>query len=451
MHRIKRRLAGRRGHGAHSSPETNRPWIGRIATALLLLASLLTPHSAFADDAQQGRVIGGTMATSTDVSSTGRWGSVVAIFATDDQGTRLCTGTLIAPNWVATAAHCIADETNAQVTLTPDNVYVAPGITSTQTAGDHLVAAVSTHVHPGFSWTNASWDAALIELDTTIPATPMALPDPLRPTTYVAGSTDNVAGFGRSQAANSGSSGALRTGRLEQVNGSACETYNPGSGAYSDCYLPGAARQATCFGDSGGPLVRYDATQGGSPVLWGITSTGPDPCDAATGGQFAPSYETRVTSVVDWFRATIAGTTYVPKPATSSRGNASTSTSTATPKSSSSSSSTTHAPSGGTGIGIFQAKLTAKPSRRRGAKLSLSSSFVGSTGTGKAEIVRCVRSKCKTTAHTTVKYASAGNAVQTKLSVPKCAKKAVITLRLRVFDTSGTLKDQASQRLARCS
>lgn len=440
----------RRGHGAQSSHPT-RPRIGRIATAtFLLLLSLTSTSPALAETGTpQGRVIGGTAASTTDVAATGRWGAVVAIFATDAQGTRLCTGTLIAPNWVATAAHCVANEQNAAVTLNPDDVFVAPGITSTQNAGDHLVPAVSVHAHPGFSWTNASWDAALIELETTVPATPFALPDPNRASTYAVGSADNVAGFGRSQAANSGSSGTLRFGRLEQVGALACDSYNPGSVDYADCYLPGSARQATCFGDSGGPLIRFDTTQGGSPVLWGITSTGPDPCDAATGGQFAPSFETRVTAVLDWLRATIAGTTYVPRPPSTNR-TSGTSTTTAPKASGTTGTGTAKAPAGGTGIGIFQTKLLATPSRRKATKVVLSSSFVGATGSGKVEVTRCVRAKCVTASRATITYDTAGTALKTTLTVPRCAKRAVITLRLKVYDASGALKDQANQRLARC-
>lgn len=439
----------RRGHGAHSSP-TTRPRIGRIATAILLLTlSLTSSNTAQAASAPQGRVIGGTPATTTDVAATGRWSAVVAVFATDAQGTRLCTGTLIAPNWVATAAHCVADEQNASVTLSPDDVFVAPSVTSTQNAGDHLVPAVSVHAHPGFSWTNASWDAALIELETTVPASAFALPDPNRLSTYAIGSADNVAGFGRSQATASSSSGTLRTGRLEQVGAVACDTYNPGSGDYADCYLPGSARQATCFGDSGGPLVRFDTTQGGAPVLWGITSTGPDPCDAATSGQFAPSYETRVVAVIDWIRATLAGTTYVPHPPNTTR-TTTTTTSPGAKTGSNTGTGTTRAPAGGTGIGIFQTKLVATPSRRRSTKVTLSSSFVGSAGSGKVEVTRCIRAKCKTASQATVNYATAGSTVKTQLTVPRCVKRAVITLRLKVYDTSGALKDQANQRLARC-
>jgi secreted trypsin-like serine protease len=439
------------GHGAHSSGETNRPWIGRTAQALLLLTLSLfaSPQLAQAEDAgPQGRIIGGAPVSTSEVSSTGRWGAVVAIFATDAQGTRLCSGTLVAPNWVATAAHCVATEEDASVSLNPDSVFVAPGITTTQSAGNALVPAISMHIHPGFSWTNASWDAALIELKATVPATPIALPDPLRLPSYAAGSTDNVAGFGRSQAATSASSGTLRSGRLEQVNPTACETYNPGSGDYADCYLPGSARQATCFGDSGGPLVRFDTTQGDAPVLWGITSTGPDPCDAATGGAFAPSFETRVTAVLDWLRSTMGSTTYVPKAPATARNAATTTT---TPKTTGATGvAVTRAPAGGTGIGIFQTKLKARPSRSRTTTVTLSSSFIGATGSGKLEIVRCTAKRCTTTARATVNYAAMSTTVSTTVKVPRCTKRAVITLRLKVYDTAGTLKDQASHRLARC-
>ncbi|MFT4034866.1 MAG: trypsin-like serine protease [Patulibacter sp.] len=401
--------------------------------------------AARADDAAQpqARIISGSNVAATDVASNGRWSAVVAIFATDASGTRLCTGTLIAANWVATAAHCIADSQNASVALPAQSVLVAAGVTSTQNATSALYPAISARVHPSFSWSNAQWDVALIELESTVPTTPFALPDALRPNTYVAGTADNVAGFGRAQATNSATSGTLRSGRLDQVDSGSCDTYNPGSGAYADCYLPSTTRQATCFGDSGGPLVRFDATQGNAPVLWGITSTGPDPCDAALTSQFAPSYATRVLAVADWLRTTMSGSTYTPKITSSKTSGTTTSATTST-------GSTANSAGNTAAIGTFRTKLARKPSRTRNSTVTVSSSLSGALGTGKAEVRRCINGRCTTTSRKTVSYSQLSKTVTAKLSVGRCARHTTYSLRLKVYDGSGTLTDQASRRLTHC-
>lgn len=423
-------------------PQGIRPRKVRIAAALLFLTTPLTSPTISTAHAE-GRIISGTGVSSADVSPTGRWSAVVAVFATDSNGTRLCTGTLVAPNWIATAAHCVARADNATQPVAASNIAVASGITSTSTAGDHLTGAVRAYVHPGFNWTNAAWDGALIELESTIAATPFALPDATRPASYVTGTTDNVAGFGRSSNYDSSTSGTLRAGRLEAANPSACASYNPGSQDYADCYLPGSAKQATCFGDSGGPLVRFDQLNGYVPVLWGITSTGPDPCDAATQGQFAPSYETRVLAIVDWIRSVMNNTAYTPKSGqqsgtgTSGTGGLG-------------GNSKPRTPSGGIGIGIFSTKYAQRPTARRGGVVRLASSFIGATGTGRIEIRRCTKAGCSTAKRATVRYDEVAQAVNVRVKVPACTPGSTLSLRLTVFDATGKLKDRATQRLSRC-
>jgi len=232
-----------------------------------VLALVSLPSSSTASSpTQEGRVINGTTVSLGDVSINGRWSAVVGILVQNGSSSRLCTGTLIAPKWVATAGHCVAEQSDSTAAVGADRVTVLSGATSIDGGGTTLTAA-GVHVHPGFSWSTASWDAGLIELASPAPQAPFALPDAARSAAYTAGSADNVAGFGRAVARDPGSTSVLRSGRVEPVAAADCEASNPGSGAYADCTTPGRNGQATCYGDSGGPLVRFDPARGNAPVL----------------------------------------------------------------------------------------------------------------------------------------------------------------------------------------
>lgn len=168
---------------------------------------------------------------------------VVVFIATRGDGTGLyCSGTLISPTRILTAAHCLPPE----VTRISTPVWQADG-------SARELRARSWVVHPEYQRTSAGFlnDAAVITLTNPLPAPPMPLlvSNPSTPgqNVFIAGwggpAASSLAGFSRITIVN-----ALHVGY----------TYD-GRGAN------------TCPGDSGGPMYR---AVGGTQGVVGITSSG---------------------------------------------------------------------------------------------------------------------------------------------------------------------------------
>lgn len=412
-----------------------------------VLALISVPAPSIADSPTQvGRVINGTNVSLGDVSVNGRFSAVVGILVQNGASSRLCTGTLIAADWVATAGHCVAEQNDSLTAVAASSVTVLSGATSIDGGGTTLDAA-SVHLHPGFSWSTASWDAGLIELAQPAPQTPFALPDAARAGSYSVGNTDNVAGFGRSVARDPNSTSVLRSGRVEPVSAAECEAANPGSGEYADCTTPGAASQATCYGDSGGPLLRFDPVRGMAPVLWGITSTGPDPCDIGV-STFAPGYQTRVLAVVDWFRGRMALGTAAGRRGGSTPGGASRGDQVAV---AGGGVATLRTVGGGIGIGVYRVKINRKPSARRTGTIAVTASLVGTDGIGRAELLRRSGKRWKVITRRALNFPSAGTVDKTTLRAPRCTKrKSTFQVRIRVFDAVGDQRDALTERVKIC-
>jgi V8-like Glu-specific endopeptidase len=223
----------------HPRTSTLRPALGATFAALV---------TASAGDARA--IVGGAPDTTH--------GAVVAIQPVpptcgEAPSVTQCTGTLVAPRLVVTAAHCLNAVDNAQLMEVTFAANVA-----TATSADRL-RAIDARIDP--SWTAGVDDVAVLRLAEDAPVAPVAL-DLASPAMTAA--TVLVVGFGADDQNDTGRRlsgtalvGAVRAGDFDIT----------------------AAPAMTCGGDSGGPAFEDDGT---GERFVGITSYGNEACTTGT-------------------------------------------------------------------------------------------------------------------------------------------------------------------------
>jgi MYXO-CTERM domain-containing protein len=241
--------------------------------ALLPLLALLAGCSSEVGAASQGdppparavaqRIVNGTPDTAAHDS--------VVFIAIGNDGA-FCTGTLIAPNLVLTAHHCVADpdETQECGAFGPPHAPSTFGIfvglqheTSVATGSKVILDTAKSNNICGN-------DIALIQLDRDVPNAKLSK---VRLTPLVAGEAATTSGYGDDGTGNVTSGRFVKAGLEVDAVGPTSYSYKTAAGEQIPVTLPAGeivTGESTCFGDSGGPL--FDAA--GNVI--GMTSRGVD-------------------------------------------------------------------------------------------------------------------------------------------------------------------------------
>ena len=226
---------------------------------------LLTVCVSLIFTAQAGAVVGGEKVASEDVP----WFAMVGA----------CGGTLVAPDRILTAAHCMTGQTAAQI--------------GGATVNGQTRKVTAVGMHPNWRQRNGENyvdDVALVQLESPVLGVPQV----------TLGGTDpgvaTIVGTGAVYAPGTGhgeietiKDGGLNQAVLRSMTDRDCAKsfgdHRPSSGERFDakrmrCSIDQdgkAPLSSGCFGDSGGPLVTGLAS---APVLLGVVSWGSDRCGA---------------------------------------------------------------------------------------------------------------------------------------------------------------------------
>jgi secreted trypsin-like serine protease len=233
--------------------------VKRLLATFAVLAAI-TPGTAHA-------IVGGAPA------ATGQFPFQVALW--NDVGGNavngfFCGGVILDDTHIATAAHCVFDDTTGQATA-PQHLHVLTGTTNLASGGSDQ-AAVAASFDPRYNPNTNDYDMGVITLGTPLTPSSTTLGIGLVPqdetTLTGTGKTVTVSGWGYdaplapNEAPDHNSPTKLQFVAITVTDTTACKNDYSGFVAITPRMLCAAdPGQDSCFGDSGGPLVALPSGQ----------------------------------------------------------------------------------------------------------------------------------------------------------------------------------------------
>ncbi len=222
----------------------------------------------------------------------GRWPFVVRI----DTPTKFCTGSLVAPNWILTAAHCLVDHDGSVDDPSDIAVFLGhdwdKGVCENTREEEEIGRVV---VHPDYDYVGAGFrnDAALVEILRPAAASPVNILTPGEEAQHApSGAAATVIGWGR--LSNGSYPRVLREVEIPLMTPEDCRenSFWESDVVHERTLCAGVEGKGHWSGDSGGPLV-VSLPDG----EWGQVGTTSMGGGARTG---YPGVFTRTSSIYDW-------------------------------------------------------------------------------------------------------------------------------------------------------